>query len=66
MTEKISGQKIYHIYAQGKCIYHSLQEEEFAPTWMALNRLAELLSKDAELSYEELIANKKVTLESSY
>jgi hypothetical protein len=66
MTEKNSGQKIYHIYAEGKCIYHSLKEEEFNTTWTALNRLAELVAKDADLSYEELVTNKKIALESSH
>ena len=37
-------QKIYHIYARGQCIYHSLKEEEFSTTWIALNRLADLLA----------------------
>jgi len=64
--EKNSGEKIYHIYARGECIYHSLREEEFHSTWIALNRLAELLTESAELSYEELFTNKRVSLESSH
>ena len=59
-------EKIYHIYAQDKCIYHSLKEEEFNTTWIALNRLADLLSVSTELSYEELIVNKEIILNSSY
>lgn len=59
-------EKIYHIYAQEKCIYHSLKEEEFKTTWIALNRLAELLSNSSVLSYEELIVNKEMSLNSSY
>ena len=58
--------KIYHIYARGQCIYHSLKEEEFKTTWIALNRLSELLSNSSELSYEELIVNKELALNSSY
>lgn len=58
--------KIYHIYARGECIYHSLKEEEFKTTWIALNRLADLLSDSSELSYEELIVNKELSLNSSY
>ena len=58
--------KIYHIYAQGHCIYHSLKEEEFNATWIALNRLAELLSDSSELSYEELTLEKELSLNSSY
>lgn len=63
---KKSGEKIYHIYARGNCIYHSLTETEFNVTWEALNRLAELLSDKSDLSYEELIVNKEILLESSY
>jgi hypothetical protein len=64
--QKNSGEKIYHIYACGKCIYHSLREEEFDHTWTALNRLAELLTENAELSYEEVLVNRRVALESSH
>jgi hypothetical protein len=59
-------EKIYHIYARGHCIYHSLKEEEFKTTWIALNRLADLLANSSELSYEELIVNKELSLNSSY
>jgi hypothetical protein len=59
-------EKIYHIYARGHCIYHSLKEEEFKTTWIALSRLADLLSNSSELSYEELIINKELSLNSSY
>ena len=59
-------EKIYHIYARGQCIYHSLKEEEFQITWIALNRLADLLSNSSELSYEELILSREVVLNSSY
>jgi hypothetical protein len=59
-------EKIYHIYARGQCIYHSLKEEEFKTTWTALNRLADLLSSSSELSYEELFVNKEVALNSSH
>ena len=64
--EENSGEKIYHIYARGNCIYHSLKSEEFNPTWIALNRLAELLSDKEELSYEEVVVNKQICLDSSY
>jgi hypothetical protein len=59
-------EKIYHIYARGQCIYHSLKEEEFKTTWIALSRLADLLANSSELSYEELIINKELSLNSSY
>jgi hypothetical protein len=60
------SEKIYHIYARGHCIYHSLKEEEFKTTWTALNRLADLLSDSSELSYEELVVNKEIALNSSH
>lgn len=59
-------QKIYHIYARGTCIYHSLKEDEFKTTWVALNRLADLVADKSELSYEELVVDKNVILNSSY
>jgi hypothetical protein len=65
-VKKNPGEKIYHIYARGTCIYHSLQEDEFKITWIALNRLADLLSDQSELSYEELVLSKEIILNSSY
>lgn len=59
-------EKIYHIYARGNCIYHSLTEDEFKTTWRALLRLEELLSDKRELSYEELTVNKEISLNASY
>jgi hypothetical protein len=59
-------EKIYHIYARGQCIYHSIKEEEFQTTWIALNRLADLLSNSSELSYEELTLSREVVLNSSH
>ena len=58
--------KIYHIYARGQCIYHSLKEEEFKTTWVALNRLSDLLSNTKELSYEEVTLDKELILSSSH
>lgn len=49
--------KIYHIYAKGQCLYHSLCEEEFAKTWETLTRLIELIGNFSknDIDYEELI-----------
>ena len=58
--------KIYHIYARGQCIYHSLKEEDFTATWVALNRLSDLLSNTKELSYEEVTLDKELILSSSH
>ena len=62
-------EKVYHIYANDKCIYHSLSEEKFTETWEMLHRMVELIdvkfSKE-DLSYEELVINKEVVLNSSH
>jgi hypothetical protein len=60
-------QKIYHIYAKDKCIFHSIQEEEFQVTWDTLNRMVGIMKTEYstnDLSFEELILNKE--LEASY
>ena len=62
-------EKIYHIYAKDKCLFHSLKEEEFKITWKTLQNLIDILdTKYAgdDLTYEELIVNKKAVEESSY
>jgi hypothetical protein len=62
-------EKVYHIYANGKCIYHSLSEDKFSETWEMLHRMVELIdvkfSKE-DLTYEELVTNKEVVLNSSH
>jgi hypothetical protein len=62
-------EKVYHIYAKGECIYHSLSEEKFTETWEMLHKMVELIdvkfSKD-DLSYEELLVNKEMVLNSSH
>jgi hypothetical protein len=62
-------EKIYHIYAKGQCIYHSLSEEKFSETWEMLHRMVDLLggniSKE-DLDYEEVYENKLIPLNSSY
>ena len=62
-------QKIYHIYAKKKCLFHTLSEEEFTLIWKALNGLIEIIDTEYEskdLTYEELVVNKSVVLESSH
>ena len=62
-------QKIYHIYAKDKCLFHSIDEEEFQVTWNTLNRLVGLMKTDYsvnDLSYEELFVNKEMVLNSSH
>jgi len=60
---------IYHIYAKDKCLYHSLNEEEFKIIWNELNQMVGIMKTDyneEDLSYEELIVNKSMSLESSH
>ena len=62
-------EKIYHIYAKDKCLFHSLKEEEFHNTWNTLKKLVDILDTryaGDDLTYEELIVNKKMVLDSSH
>ena len=62
-------EKIYHIYAKDKCIFHSVKEEEFTRTWDTLTKLVGLMKTDyqvSDLSYEELTVNKEIIRNSSY
>jgi hypothetical protein len=62
-------EKIYHIYAKDKCLFHSIKEDEFDITWKTLNNMVGLMKTDyntEDLSYEELLVNKEVILNSSH
>ena len=62
-------EKVYHIYANGKCIYHSLSEEKFSETWEMLHCMVEIIDvkfSKGDLTYEELVINKEVVLNSSH
>ena len=63
------GEKVYHIYAKDQCIYHSSSKEKFEETWEMLHRMVDLidvrLTKE-DFSYEELVMNKEVILNSSH
>jgi hypothetical protein len=62
-------EKIYHIYAGERCLFHSIKEEEFQVTWKTLNQLVKLMHTDYnlnDLSYEELTVNKEICLNSSH
>lgn len=61
--------KIYHIYAKDRCLFHSIKEEEFRTTWNTLKNMVGVMKTDYtcdDLSYEELIVNKEVSLNSSH
>jgi len=62
-------EKIYHIYAKDRCLFHSIKEEEFQTTWNTLNNMVGIMKTDymvEDLSYEELFINKDVALNSSH
>ena len=62
-------EKVYHIYAKEECLYHSLKEEEFLYTWKQLNNMVGLMKTDYsvdDLTYEEMVMNKEMSLNSSH
>ena len=62
-------EKIYHIYAKDRCLFHSIKEEEFKATWNTLNNMVGLMKTDYsvdDLTYEELYVNKETILNSSH
>jgi len=62
-------EKIYHIYAKDRCLFHSMKEEEFQATWSTLKNMVGVMRTDYttdDLSYEELLVNKEITLNSSH
>ena len=62
-------EKVYHIYAKDKCLFHSIKEEEFQTTWRTLNNMVGLMKTDysvEDLTYEELVVNKEIILNSSH
>jgi hypothetical protein len=62
-------EKIYHIYAKNRCVYHSLSEEKFSETWEMLHRMIDLLDVDIskeDLQYEMMYVNKLISLNSSH
>ena len=62
-------EKVYHIYAKDRCLFHSIKEEDFEITWNTLKNMVGLMHTDYEvsdLSYEELMVNRKVSLDSSH
>jgi len=62
-------EKIYHIYAKDKCISHSVKEEDFDKVWKEIKGMIGLMKTDysvEDLSYEEVVINKEVILNSSH
>ena len=67
MTEQRT-EKIYHIYVKNQCLYHSLNEEEFLKTWNMVNNFVDIYSEfnKNDITYEELVLNRELILESSH
>jgi uncharacterized protein YpmS len=62
-------QKIYHIYAKDRCLFHSIKEEEFQTTWNTINNMVGIMKTEYstnDLSYEELVINKDIEFNASY
>jgi hypothetical protein len=62
-------EKIYHIYAKDRCLFHSIKEEEFDTTWNTIKNMVGIMKTDYtenDLSYEELTVNKEISLNSSH
>jgi len=63
------NEKVYHIYARDKCLFHSIKEEEFNTTWSTVKNMVGLMKTDytvEDLSYEELTLNREAELHSSH
>ena len=62
-------EKLFHIYAKDKCLFHNIKEEEFNVTWRTLKRMIGLMKTDytlEDLSYEEVEKPLLNTEEVSY
>jgi hypothetical protein len=62
-------EKIYHIYAKDRCLFHSIKEEEFNTTWNTIKNMVGIMKTDYtenDLSFEELTVNKEISLNSSH
>lgn len=62
-------EKMYHIYAKDRCIFHSLKEDEFDTTWTTLKNMVGVMKTDYEiedLTYIELNVDKEMSINSSH
>ena len=65
----IPKEKVFHIYAKDRCLFHSIKEEDFNVTWNTLKGMIGLMKTDytlEDLSYEEVSVNKEAQNNSSY
>ena len=47
--EKIETEKVFHIYAKNRCLYHNLGLEDFQEKWELLNVMVGLLKTDYQV-----------------
>ena len=55
--EKFDPEKVYHIYARNRCLYHNLNVEDFIEKWEMLNIMVGILKTDyqeEDLDYIEV------------
>ena len=67
--EKIETQKVFHIYAKDRCLYHNLEVNDFREKWEMLNIMVGILKTDyqeEDLDYEEVEEARYNGEESSY
>ena len=67
--DKEGTERVYHIYAKDRCIYHNLSEKKFSEIWDMLHKMIDLLDMNLQkedLEYEELVINKELVLNSSH
>ena len=67
--EKIETQKVFHIYAKDKCLYHNLDLEDFKEKWEMLNIMVGILKTDYQsddLQYIEVEETPTNGEENSY
>ena len=61
--------KLYHIYAKQKCLYHNLSKEEFENTWKMIHNFLSVIDSESvtvkkeDLSYEEVLLDKAVIVD---
>ena len=62
-------EKMYHIYAKDRCIFHSLKEDEFDTTWKTLKNMVGVMKTEydvEDLSFIELNVDKEMVQNSSH
>ena len=62
-------EKMYHIFAKDRCLFHSLKEDEFDTTWKTLRNMVGVMKTDynvEDLSFIELNVDKEMVQNSSH